>query len=302
MKETDRIMAKGQFPADFLREEIRCEYKVTQELKKIWMVSLDILFEFDQICKKHNLQYFLLWGSLLGAIRHKGFIPWDDDIDVGMLRQDYEKLLSLKDEFKEPYFLASPKTEKEYYWSHTKLRNSNTTCINKPFRYQPVNFGIDIDIFPIDNLIVDENIDSYDARLRQLNINNSNYMRQSNKNPTPQELERMKGYNSDPDKDMAEIEALATKYNNQKTEYLSCNVCTIDKWQNRTCKACDLQEFILWDFEGFKLPIPKNYDSILKNEFGDYMAFPPVEERGHCHDRNLLNPDVSYKESLKNLL
>ena len=106
MKETERIMSKGCFPADFLKEEIRCEYKVTQDLKKIWMVGLDILFELDKVCKKHNLKYFLLWGSLLGAIRHKGFIPWDDDIDVGMLRSDYEKLFSLKEEFDAPYFLC----------------------------------------------------------------------------------------------------------------------------------------------------------------------------------------------------
>lgn len=116
MKETERIMSKGCFPADFLKEEIRCEYKVTQDLKKIWMVGLDILFELDKVCKKHNLKYFLLWGSLLGAIRHKGFIPWDDDFDFFLFEDTYQKAMEvLEKELPEDMFLKIQKVSQNIF-------------------------------------------------------------------------------------------------------------------------------------------------------------------------------------------
>ena len=93
MTEIERILKKGVIKEDFLKEEIRNEFLVTTERKKIWVVLLDLMMVFDDVCKKHNLTYFLEAGSLLGAIRHKGFIPWDDDVDVLMPRKDYQKFL-----------------------------------------------------------------------------------------------------------------------------------------------------------------------------------------------------------------
>ena len=92
MTECERIIASGILPEEFLREEIRCDYLVTEKYKKVWAVEIDLLLELDRVCRKHGLKYFLMYGTLLGAVRHGGFVPWDDDLDVIMLRGDYEKL------------------------------------------------------------------------------------------------------------------------------------------------------------------------------------------------------------------
>ena len=84
MTECERLKKQGKFPVDFFLEEIRDDFFVDENRKKIWAICLDMLMQLDNVCTKHNLRYFLSYGSLLGAIRHNGFIPWDDDLDVVM--------------------------------------------------------------------------------------------------------------------------------------------------------------------------------------------------------------------------
>ena len=91
MSEINRILSKGIFKESFLAPEIICDFYVDENRKKLWLVSLDLLSELDRVCRKYELRYFLFFGSLLGAIRHKGFIPWDDDIDIAMPRNDFCK-------------------------------------------------------------------------------------------------------------------------------------------------------------------------------------------------------------------
>ena len=92
----------------FFDEEIRDGYKVSREMKKIWAVELDLLNELNRVCNKHNIRCMAWAGTMLGAIRHKGFIPWDDDIDIMLFRDDYEKLCEIApSEFTYPYFFQT---------------------------------------------------------------------------------------------------------------------------------------------------------------------------------------------------
>ena len=120
-----------EFDTEFCKEEVRCGYTVSEKMKKVWSVEMDMLKELIRVCKKYDLNYYADSGTLIGAVRHNGFIPWDDDIDVAMFREDYEKLLSVaKEEFKYPYFLQTVYSEKDYLRGHAQLRNSATTgCI-----------------------------------------------------------------------------------------------------------------------------------------------------------------------------
>ena len=135
----------------FLKEENRDGYIVSALMKKVWAVELDLLSELDRVCKKYNIKYYAAFGTLLGAVRNKGFIPWDDDIDVCMLRDDYAKFKEVaKNEFGGKYYYQDWYNSCGRTWIFSKLRNSETTAIEYPEKPKEFNQGIFIDIFPID--------------------------------------------------------------------------------------------------------------------------------------------------------
>ena len=140
MTEIERIIQKGVITRQFLQEEVDHDFLVDENRKKLWAVMLDMIAEFDKVCKKYGFSYYMIYGALLGAVRHKGFIPWDDDFDVAMPRNDYERFIRLSDEFKHPYFLQTPYTDPGYYYSFAKIRNSNTTGVVEMFEYS--KFGL----------------------------------------------------------------------------------------------------------------------------------------------------------------
>lgn len=165
------------FVDDLWRDEIRGGYVVTAQRKRLWNIQLNLIAEVERICTKHNIRWFAYGGTLLGAARHKGFIPWDDDVDISMLRPDYEKFKRvIVEEIKPPYFVDAwydyrledeePAVDKNFqqfvkhdqrtkhptwwpFWPIIKLKDSRTTFVqylDRPHVHQ----GIWIDIFPFD--------------------------------------------------------------------------------------------------------------------------------------------------------
>ena len=144
-------------PEDFYKEEVRSGYTVTEDMKKVWAVELDLCAELDRVCRKYDIKYCADSGTLLGAIRHRGFIPWDDDMDLGMLRSEYKRLEAIAPyEFNYPYYWQTEETDPGTARGHAQLRNSLTTGILRTDydnrRNNNFNQGIFIDIFPFDNL------------------------------------------------------------------------------------------------------------------------------------------------------
>ena len=120
-------------------------------LKKLQEAELHILVDFDRFCREHELHYYLIGGALLGAARYQGFIPWDDDIDVAMSREDYEKLKEVWKAHSLPgYFLQHAGTEPNFARGIMKVRKNGTSIIENTTKHVPMNTGIYIDIFPID--------------------------------------------------------------------------------------------------------------------------------------------------------
>lgn len=156
---------KLKIPESFFQGEERCGYYVTPLMKRVWAVELDLLNEFARVCDAHNIRWFIDAGTLLGAVRHKGFIPWDDDVDVMLLRKDYEKLLTLTSEFQYPYALLLDANSCLAKSPMIRLDNESTTMFNirlanftKAHRNVQFNGGIFLDIFPVDDVPDNEEV------------------------------------------------------------------------------------------------------------------------------------------------
>lgn len=130
------------------------EKMTSQQLREIKKISLDMLVYFDDFCKTHNLEYAVSYGTVLGAVRHGGFIPWDDDVDVDMPAEDYHRFVKLWGRFgdKENYFLQTKKTNPHIECSFHRLRKNGTSWIDPGCEKMPLHWGIPIDIFPVYNL------------------------------------------------------------------------------------------------------------------------------------------------------
>lgn len=137
---------------DIDKDEERAEFLVTAKRKRIWNVEISLLKELERVCDKYHLRYMAHYGTLLGAVRHKGYIPWDDDLDIVMPRPDYQKLLEIgPTEFHAPFFLQSVYTDANFGMPIAKLRDSRTSAIQYPdFAPENMNQGIFVDIFPLD--------------------------------------------------------------------------------------------------------------------------------------------------------
>ena len=140
--------------ATFNQEELRSRFNPDgSPLRRQQLVMLEMFKEFDRICRKYDIPYFLYWGSLLGAIRHDGFIPWDDDLDVGVMRKDFKRLMKiLLEELPEHIVLQSNDTDRNYFYFFAKLRDKRSFLDEGSFDRVFKERGIFIDIFPVDKI------------------------------------------------------------------------------------------------------------------------------------------------------
>ena len=294
MTEVDKILSKGILPSDFLNEEDICDFHVDPFRKKIWAIELDLLNSLINVCNKYNLKYYLIFGSLLGAVRHKGYIPWDDDLDVTMPRKDYEELLKHRKEFQNPYYLQIPGNDHRFYYAHAKLRNSNTSAIDFPFLYAEFNMGIFIDIVPMDNFDKENNGIKRFEQIKDLIVQNSTYMRLTHPNLSDRDRQRVESYNgADPLNTYHYIEKLAREDEKVDTDFVSMLVAPLYGFKRNIFFKEDFDQSKLMDFNGLTVNIPIGYDRILKIIYGDYMALPPESQRG-AHYNVLFDPNKPY--------
>ena len=301
MTEIERILSKGIIPESFLTEEIRDDFKVSTERKKIWAVELDLLLEIDKICEKHNIRYFLAGGNILGAVRHKGFIPWDDDIDVCMFRKDYELFCDIcTNEIAEPYFLQTTMTEENCWFNNARLCNSNTTGIRKPaIGKKGINKGIFVDILPMDyvydNALL-RNILNTRVKIRTTIANAYSF----NKNSSPfirliSRTVRSRLLHFDVKKWYKKTMQIASKPSAEKNRKIGFVVWTPYKRERVTWDQTDYDSYVELPFEFFKIKVPIGYKDILSVMYGDYTVFPPIEKRGSWH-QIIFDPNTPYEK------
>ena len=306
------VQLKIDLPKHFLAEEERCGYVISKEMKQVWAVMLDLLAEFQRICEKYHITYYASGGTMLGAVRHKGFIPWDDDIDVMMYRAEYDKLCEVApSEFRSPYFFQTEWTDRGSLRGHAQLRNSNTTGILVQEYEQRFHFnqGIFIDIFPID-AVPDDNV-KFENMIKRAAYLKKKYLRLSSisdryyipgkkgaKSVIKAALHKLfpdtRNTALDFDKYYKEYEDLCCSCNQEHTEKIALLGLQFSKSYLRM--RSDFGETIEVPFEFMKINVPTNYDSALRRVYGDYMQFV---KGWSIHGGLVLDADLPYTEYLK---
>ena len=306
MKETEKLVNEGFVTPDFFNQEVRSDYLVSSDIKKMWAIQMDLSRQLINICKKHDLQVWGLAGTVLGAVRHHGFIPWDDDMDFIMPREDFEKLMTLSNEFAAPYFLQSPYDRKEvHYTPFARLRNSNTYLNHHvcPTERITWNSGIFIDIFPLDGIcssglilrIRYAFIKLYTSILHcyVLNINPHWCMKALHK------VLHWPVLKCTHDKINRHIHKLASRTDYGKAQRVGLLVSGVYNLDHFIFEKTDWQDTVVIPFEQMLLPVPVGYEHTLRTMYGDYMAFPPLEKRGTWHHFTI-DPDRTYLDYIAN--
>lgn len=280
---------------NFLKEEVREGFLVPEMMKRAWASQLKTLTVVDRVCKKHNINYFAIYGTLLGAVRHKGFIPWDDDIDIGMSRADYMKFMEVCEEMGEPFRVKSIYTDRPFSQFHGVICNATEEKLTynkeriRDFFGCPYIIGIDIvqyDFVPRD---------SNTAKLQELMYYLGYSLSMDYEN---------KGVNEDYLNTLAQFNArMGTSLNVNAPNFITelrritdrismfCNeedadlVCYYPQnaYLGRSTKLKKewIKGFVEMEFENIKIPVPKAYDNILRALYGENYMTPVNQSAAH---------------------
>lgn len=262
-------------------------------LKEHQSVLLELLIEFDRVCKKNNIKYILFAGSALGAVRHQGFIPWDDDLDVALLREDYDKLMSLNAaEWDDKYYMQC---EFSNHWPlhFSKLRKNNTTCLEK---FHPkdnkMHQGIYIDVFPIDNASNNEFVRKIQFLASRVVIAKTKYAQGYETNSLLKKVVMNVGRLLP----LHPFYKLATLKNNKDTQMVHSFFGGSIRYAKGFFFRKWFEETIELPFEKIMIPISKEYHEMLSMQYGDYMVLPPEQERKQKIHAILVDIEKNYSE------
>ncbi|MBQ7588178.1 MAG: LicD family protein [Lachnospiraceae bacterium] len=291
-------MNKPEFPSEYFIDEVREGFYVPEMMKRFWAAQLMVLYEVVKICDRHGIPWYADMGTLLGAVRHKGYVPWDDDIDISMNREDWERFFDhAVDELPEGFCVLTTKTNKEYGLSVGRITNSNCININRDHmdRFCGCPYCVGVDVYPIDRMYKD--IQKEKDRVRRGKAVNQAY-----------DLITTKGIEADETKKLlAEIERdnhviLHRKGNIVRELVLLfdriCAECKdkeydqvalmytwiVGDWAN--CPRYLYEERIEIPFENTTLMASKHYDELLTIYYHDYMT---VKKGGGAHDYPIYN-------------
>ena len=303
---------KLELPEHFLEEEVRDGYKVTKEYKELWAVELDLLAEFIRVCDKYDIKYCACGGTILGAVRHGGMIPWDDDIDIMMTRTEYNKLCRNSAEFKSPYFLQTEYTDRGSLRGHAQLRNSLTTGILKyemPGHYD-FNQGIFIDIFPLDNIPDDElRKKSFLKRVnkhfhRMVRFKNlpshtrlgDSAIKDALRTVAAPSMKFADKYMGISHRMYIEYERMITAFNDTESKELGILALSSNGERFIWNRSDFTDDNIMMKFEFMEIPIPPGYRNILKKTYGNWEK---PTKGGSIHGGLIFDANCSYRKFLE---
>ncbi len=259
-----------------------------EQFRKMQLFELDMLVEFDRVCRKYNINYVIFGGTMLGAVRHKGYIPWDDDADIAMLREDYEKFKEHLDELdpKVCYF-QDHETDREYRWGYAKLRRTGSKYIRVGQEHLKCKTGIFVDIFPMDDIpnnIVGQLLQDFHCFcLRKILWSEVGRVQKKgfwklwftilSKIPTKFVYKQIDWYRKK-SKNSSKNRVRTLLF--PATGKLYRKNPIMERYGMPKQWFLDRDEY---EFEKIKLFGTKDYDEILRYVYGDYMQLPPENQR-----------------------
>ncbi len=296
----------------FYEPETRCEFQVSTKRKKIWARMLEILSVFDEICTRNGLRYWAAYGTLLGAVRHKGFIPWDDDLDVYMPREDYARAARImKEELPDPFVWQDLYTNlntckpEEITTTHmlpfTQIANRMTTAISPPAMPPVICQGIWIDIFPLDDgfdgqgltpeafqiekALCAATFGSPELKARLLTPEFDPIMEREDLKAIIEMpiIERFRIF----EQMLESVVGVSTRYSYKHGEIFNNSGSFSKSYFDETLRL---------PFEGIEIPVPGGYHELLTHWYGDY-CIPKMSSGGHI---TIYNPDVPYTDYFEN--
>lgn len=268
-------------------------------LKEIHEETVKVLKKIHEICEANNLKYWLAFGTLIGAIRHKGFIPWDDDLDIWMPRDDFEKFKEIcRTQDLGNYKLCDRTNTNNYTFYIPRFSNMDYKYITTTKNRKEFDIGIFVDIYPVDNFCNNES-DSKSLLRKVIKKNQKYEIYVNGKSYTDTfslksyikqiihcflKVRYGKNYNLKIDQ---EIDSLIKKNTSESDKYIGMVAWITMEWFCQFERDI-LDESILVDFENEKFWIPAKYDEILKAYYGDYMKLPPEKDRVPHHEYKII--------------
>lgn len=259
--------------------------------KEVKTIEVEVLSKIDKICRANKIQYSLAYGTLLGAIRHKGFIPWDDDIDIAMPREDYEKFLDYCDTHQTPFYIITYRKDRTWPYLYIRCCDPHTLCEKDPFSRRSEGYGLFVDIVPIDGM--GDSLRGARLRMAKTMFHQylavaadwKKYFRSRTQFTWKVELARIPFYIMSRFTNCRRAIGKVEKYNmrmNLAASRYGAIACGGGYKMKEIMESKWFTEFIDVEFEGRQFRAFKHYDEILTHIYGDYMTPPPKEQQvGH---------------------
>lgn len=270
------------FNEDYFEDEYRCDFLVNEKMKRVWAAELEVLSEIIRVCKKYDLTYYADWGTLLGAVRHQGYIPWDDDIDIAMKRKDYIKLFNvLPGELPEIYDISSFYLPKEHYQPISMVMSSKVIItdpeILRKFHGCPYIVGVDVlalDYVPRDKKLAEAQRTLYSIIYETARCYDE--LRHNGELDTYlSQIQELCNVTFDKTKSIRKqlwllSESVCSLYSEKESDYLTWFPETVCRNPEFKFKKDWYADTIEVPFENIMISIPKDFHEILTTMYGDY--------------------------------